>query len=166
MGDTFSKKHKEVEKTYEEKLKEKYLSQTNIRALLFAPGHAFKDELLEDIVSIPLTDYHMGMTYEEVTLVIIENRQHIGPSKARMVAKRITHGKSLKHLKRCTIVYSLYPRTLHGDSTVHLSVPLGNIFWTSSNPLLVCLWRTETPPLDLCESPRTVHKIVSPPRKQ
>ncbi len=97
MGGIFSKRSKED--TEEERLREKYTCQTKIRHLLFAPGHAFNDEVLEDILSIPLTDFHMGLTYEEVTIIILEQRPHIYRTKARMLAHRITHGKSLKILK-------------------------------------------------------------------
>ncbi len=71
----------------------------------------FNDELLEDILSIPITDFHMRLTYEEVTIIILEQRPHIHHPTARMLARRITHGKSVMILKAGEILRHL-PRHL------------------------------------------------------
>ncbi len=63
-----------TEKPRPKTAKERVLSQENIKKALYCPRFNFQldEDIIEEILAIPLTDYHMRLTREEVAQIIHE----------------------------------------------------------------------------------------------
>ncbi len=88
-------------------LKEKEDHQKFIKMMLYHPNCTFLDQTqIKLVLAIPLTDDHMKLTYEEVTLIIREKYpEEFGHVQARIFADIITQGRSLQDEKICKRSY-------------------------------------------------------------
>ncbi len=71
-------------------------TQVEIAHELLKPEFRFPSDRVEKILSIPLTDFHMRLTYEELTLIIEQYRPELSRLQAKNLALVISGGKSLK----------------------------------------------------------------------
>ncbi len=77
-------------------LKQKAMeSQEFISQVLYDELLRFNKSQIEQILAIPLTDYHMVLTFEEVTIIIRRSLPKMGIAQAKLFANAITQGYTL-----------------------------------------------------------------------
>ncbi len=93
MGGLFSKK-KELDVV--EILEKEMDTQVCIKQTLNSPGLRLTHDMIYDIVTIPLMDFHMRLSHEELTVIIKEQRPHMQLCDVKDIAMTLSGGKSVK----------------------------------------------------------------------